>query len=154
VTDHVGAELVATSELLDVSTGEVLPATLDNAAKVLHAAREMKDTISNVIAAATDYLASEASRQGIKTFHVGRETITVSGGTSIDYDAIDLMDALRVAGCPEDRINAAVEATITYKVNRAVLRQLAAANPDYRAAVELAERPVEKPYRASIRRQT
>lgn len=145
-------DLVAVSELLDVSTGECLPATVENAAKVLDAAREMKQRINDVVAAATDYLATEAAHQGIKTFHVGHDTISLSGGSSIDYDAADLMEALRLAGCPEDRITDAVEQTVTYKVNRAVLRQLAAANPDYRAAVEIAERPVEKPYRASIRR--
>jgi hypothetical protein len=36
-------------------------------------------------------------------------------------------------------------------VNRAVLRQLAAANPDYRAAIELAEHEIEKPYRATVK---
>jgi hypothetical protein len=139
------------TELLDVESGEVLPASVENAAVVLASARVIKQKIDTVIRSATDYLASESTHQGIKTFNVGSGTVSLSGGASIEYDAADLMEALRVAGCPEDRIEAAVVAEITYKVNRSVLRQLAGANPDYKAAIDLAERTIEKPWRVSVR---
>ena len=42
-------ELSTITQLLDVETGEVLPATIDNAAAVLHAARAMKQKIDGVI---------------------------------------------------------------------------------------------------------
>lgn len=140
-------ELATIPELLNVESGEFLPATAENAAIVLLAARSMKQRLNDVVAQTTAWLVEEARQRGTKTL----ASITVSGGPSIEYDAADLMEALRVAGCPEDRIEQAVVAEITYKVNRAVLRQLAGANPDYRAAIELAERTLEKPYRASVR---
>lgn len=145
------SELATVSQLLDVETGEVLPANVENAATVLQAARNMKGRIQDVIAEATAFLVGEAAHRGTKTFNGAYGTVSLTGGTSVEYDAVDLMEALRIAGCPEDRIADAVTTEISYKVNRAVLRQLVAANPDYRAAVELAERSVEKPYRASIR---
>jgi hypothetical protein len=142
--------------LLDVRTGELLEPTVGNAARVLHAARAMKQQVNEIVNEATAYLVSLSEHQGTKTLQGEGETISLTGGPTVDYDAADLRDALEAAGCPEDRINAAAEMIITYKVNRSVLRQLAAANPDYKAAIELAEREVEKPYRASVklRRQT
>jgi hypothetical protein len=142
--------------LLDVETGELLPATVDNAARVLMAARNMDERIRELKREATAYLVMVSEERGTKTLHGERETATVTGGLTTEYDAADLMQLLREAGCPEDRIDAAVATEISYKVNRAVLRQLAAANQDYAAAIELAAREVEKPFRASIklRRQT
>lgn len=137
--------------LLDIQTGEVLPATIDNAARVLHAARATKEHVNAIVTEATAYLVRESAHQGTKTLRGEDETVTVSGGETVEYDAHDLMEALRLAGCPEDRIERAVVAEITYKVDRSVLRQLAAANADYKAAIQLAERTVEKPYRASVK---
>ncbi len=138
-------------ELVNVETGERLPATIGNAAKVLEAARTMKERINDVIAGTTLYLVAQSAERGTKTLNVGDVSVVLTGGASVEYDATDLMEALRVAGCPEDRIEQAVVATVSYKVNRAVLRQLSAANPDYQAAIELAERPVETPWRARVK---
>lgn len=142
--------------LLDVRTGEILPATVGNAARVINAARAMKANVNEIVREATAYLVAESEHQGTKTLHGENETVTISGGTGTDYDPSDLIDALREAGCPEQRIDQAVVTEITYKVDRAVLRQLAGANPDYKAAIELAQREVEKPYQATVklRRQT
>jgi hypothetical protein len=154
------SEQIAVQEftgLLDIQTGELLPATVDNAARVLNSCRDMKERINRVIDETTAYLAQEAATAGTKTLRSGAETVTLTGGESVEYDAADLMEALAVAGCPDARIAEAVVAEITYKINRSVLRQLAAANPDYKAAIELAARTVTKPWRASvkfIRRET
>jgi hypothetical protein len=137
--------------LLDVTTGELLTPSVDNAARVLNAARAMKANVNEIVSEATAYLVSLSEHQGTKTLHGENETVTVSGGPGIDYDPLDLREALEAAGCPQDRIEAAVKTEITYKVDRAVLRQLAAANEDYRAAIQLAELEVEKPYRASLK---
>lgn len=145
------SELAPLTGLLDVQSGELLPATVENAARVLAAARAQKTLINRIIEEATSYLVDLSRHSGTKTLHGDEETITLTGGTSVEYDAHDLIETLREAGCPEDRINAAVVTEITYKVDRGVLRQLAAANEDYRAAIELAQREVEKPYRASVR---
>jgi len=146
-------ELVVPVEslLLNVATGELLPATVENAATVLEVAREIEANLRTVKQNATAYLVEQARLNGTKTFHTVSGKVELSGGTATEYDAADLMEALREAGCPEDRISAAVEETISYKVNRSVLRQLVGANEDYRAAAELAERTVEKPWRASVK---
>lgn len=137
--------------LLNVETGEVLAASVSNAAVVLEAARSMKRRLQLVIDDATAFLLAESQTQGTKTFHTEHGKVELSGGPSVEYDPADLMEALREAGCPEDRVSAAVEETVSYKVNRSVLRQLAGANPDYKAAAELAERNVEKPWRAAVK---
>ncbi len=145
------SELVPITDLQDVATGEVLPATVENAGRVITAARDMKGRIGEVIAQATAYLADEAARQGTKTLRDGNATVTLSGGLTDDYDPVDLMNALREAGCPEERIDEAVVATVSYKVNKSVLRQLSGANIAYRAAIEEARYQYEKPYRASVK---
>lgn len=137
--------------LLDVHTGELLPATVENAGRVLTSARAMKEQVNAIVTETTGWLAEESARQGTRTLQGGGETITISGGDTVEYDAHDLVEALRLADCPEDRIERAVVAEITYKVDRSVLRQLAGANPAYRIAIELAERHVEKPFRASVK---
>ncbi len=147
-------DLVPITELLDVQTGEILPATVGNAGRVITAARDMRTRINDVVAAATAYLADESKMQGTKTLHGDGQTITLSGGVSDEYDVTDLRSALELAHCPEDRIDAAIVAHIEYKVNRSVLRQLAAANDEYKAAIESATRQVEKPYRASLKGPT
>jgi hypothetical protein len=136
---------------VNVETGEYLPATVANAATVLLAARSMKHRIDDVIAGVTTFLVGESAVRGTKTLNTGDRTVTLTGGEGISYDAVDLMEALRMAGCPEDRIEQAVTTTVSYKVNRSVLTQLRAANPDYKAAIELAERQVEMPWRASVK---
>lgn len=144
---RVSTDLAQTQSFLDVTTGELLPATVDNAAQVIQACRLQKDRLNDLVAEATRFLVDQAAVQGTKT--LGR--VTLSGGPAEDYDAADLMEALRAADCPEARIEEAVVAHITYKVNRSVLRQLAAANPDYKAAIELARRDVERAWRVAIK---
>lgn len=137
--------------LLNIQTGELLEPTIDNAAAALQACRTMKEHVNDIVAETTAYLAAEAETRGTKTLHGEHATLVLQGGVSDEYDPHDLMDLLRSAGCPEDRIEQAVVAEITYKVNRSVLKQLAGANQDYRAAIDLAKREVERPFRASVK---
>ena len=136
--------------LLDVQTGEVLPATVDNAAQVLAAARAQKSLINEIIREATIFLAELSEHRGTKTLHGDRETITLTGGTGTMIDPVALREALEAADCPQDRIDAAIVQTISEKVDGRVVRQLRAANPNYAAAIELATVPVEKPFSASV----
>jgi hypothetical protein len=146
----VSTELeTARDPLPDVLTGEVLPAVPENMGRVIEAAREKKRQLDDLIALATEILREESERLGTKTFHFDRK-VSLSGGPSVEYDAHDLREALTEAGCPEERISAAIQEEISYKVDRSVLKQLAAANPDYKAAIELAERPVEKRWSAKV----
>ena len=137
--------------LLDVQTGEILPATVGNAARAIHAARIMKSRVNEIVNEATAYLVAESEHRGTKTLHGDNETVTLTGGVGVEYDALDLMQALEAAGCPVDRIDAAVHAEVTYKIDRRVLGQLAAANQDYRTAIDTAATEVEKPYRATVK---
>ena len=147
----MSTDLTTYQGLLDVQTGELLEPSVGNAARVLSAARAMKAHVNEIVNEATAYLVALSEHQGTKTLHGDGETVTVSGGPGIDYDPLELIELLNSAGCPQNRIEAAVRTEITYKVDRAVLRQLAAANPDYKVAIELAEVAVEKPWRASIK---
>ncbi len=144
-------EIALPDELVNVETGERLPATVENAATVLEAARTMKERLNDVIYNATQFLVAQSVSRGTKTLHGDGVTIALTGGASVDYDAEALVDTLTEAGCPQDRIEQAVTAVVSYKINRAVLKQLAGANPDYAAAIELAEVAVERPYRASVK---
>lgn len=154
--DLVHVEAEPERELVNVTTGEKLPLNVTNAAVALDAAREFKRRVDGVIRDAEEYLAEESRRQGTKTFHSGGWHVTLKGGESVDYDETQLMEALRAADCPEDRIigpqgEAVFTAVTEYKLNRAVLRQLTAANPDYKAAAELAEVREQKRVTATVK---
>lgn len=135
--------------LLNPATGELMPATVENAGAVLQAARGLEENLRDLKAEVTAFLVATAEERGTKTLHADDFTVKLTGGDTDEYDAQDLMEALRLADCPEDRIEAAVTPIITYKVNRSVLKQLAV-NPNYKAAIELARRTVFKPYRAAV----
>jgi hypothetical protein len=144
-------EIAEQRHLVDVLSGEALPATTENAHRVLTVGRDLKRRIDDEIGAATDFLLEQSRREGTKTFHTAAGDVSLSGGPTVEYDAHTLEELLREAGCPEDRIRAVVKEEITYKVDRAVLRQLVAANPDYAAAADLAKRDIEKPWRATAK---
>jgi hypothetical protein len=150
MTEH-STEIAAPRQLLDVGSGELLPATTTNAAAVLVAAREMKDKIQDVIRDAEAFLAEESRIQGTKTLRAGAYTLSLTGGSTTRYDPVTLREALQMAGCPEERIDACIVAKIEYTVNRSVLRQLVGANPDYAAAADLAKESIETPMRASVK---
>jgi hypothetical protein len=140
-----------TPALLNPETGELLEATIDNAATVILACRNVKARANELVDEATLFAVYEAERLGKKTLHGENETLVINGGPSSEYDEQALMELLRDVGCPDARISEAVVETITYKVNRAVLNQLAGANPQYKAAIELAKHEVEKPWRVQIK---
>jgi hypothetical protein len=145
------SDLTKFQGLLDVQTGELLEPTADNAVRALHAARAHKAHVNEVINEVTAFLVELSEHQGTKTLHGDAETITLNGGPTVEYDQPTLVTELQEAGCPQSRIDAALPMVVMYKVDRSVLRQLAAANPKYRAAIERAEIEVEKPYRASVK---
>jgi len=111
----------------------------------------VRERINDVTAEITAFAVELAEERCTKTLHGEAETLTVSGGLTADYDALVLEDLLRSAGCPEDRIRAAITEEISYKVNKRVLNELAGANPNYKAAIELSRVEVEKPYRAAVK---
>ncbi len=144
-----GTDLVAPAALLDVRTGELLEATPENAAELLVAARQFRSQITDSIKACEWVLREESQRRGSKTLHLPAGTMVVSGGQELAWD-IEVLDELRAAGLPEDRFNELVVATVSYRVNAAVAKQLAGANPEYARVIEAAKSYTPKPWRISV----
>lgn len=150
--DGVSLEPVTSGdELLDPRTGELLPATPDNAAAVWAAADAHIRNLTALKADCVQVLVEESRVRGTKTLHLADYTAVISGGPTRVYDGVELAENLRTVGCPEERIDALVTPVITYKVNANVRRQLAGANEDYASAIELASHVEEKPWRATVK---
>lgn len=137
--------------LLNPVTGEILPATAENATHVLAALRDLAARVNDAKALCRELIAEESRRQGTKTLRFGGMVAEVKGGSEVVWDISGLLEGLREKGCPEDRLEALVTATIEYKVNQQVARQLAAANPDYEAAIEAAKERVPAPIYVSVK---
>ncbi len=143
-------EIAVPTELLDVRTGEVLEPTAVNAVQVLFAAREMRARMSGLIKDAEAILLEESRRQGTKTLRFEDATATVSGGSDLEWD-LDVLLELRDLGLPEERYAELVVATVSYKVNAAVAKQLEGSNPAYAEIIDQARSRVEKPFRVSVK---
>ena len=156
----VGLELVAaqlddTPTIVVPITGQVLDLTRPfEVAGALADLRDLKRQLDELRTLLEGVLRLEAQKQGTKTLHLGSLDAVVSGGTRREYDAELLVELLRDAGLPEERIADAVVETVSYRVNQLVLKQLAAANANYAAAIELAETTVEAPWRVSVKGAT
>jgi hypothetical protein len=96
-------------------------------------------------------LIEESRRVGAKTLRYGNVEAVVSGGSEVVWDIGRLFEGLRAAGCPDERLEVLVTATVEYKVNQAVAKQLAAANPDYAAAIEAARDRQPAPTRVTVK---
>lgn len=145
----MSTELVQQTTLLDVTTGELLPAVPDQAAQLLAKLRGHKRLVDEVIHECEHTIAEESVRQGTKSLTLGGVNVEVYGGPSTEWDVGFLRSALEDAGCPDDRIEALIQQTITFKVDRRVERQLASANEAYREALEAAKS--EKPGATRVR---
>jgi hypothetical protein len=143
-------ELVRPAVLLDVRTGELVEATPDKAAELLIVARQFRSQILDSVKACEYVLLEESKRQGTKTLHYPGGTATITGGSELDWD-FEVLNELRAAGLPEERYDELVVATVTFKVNAAVSKQLASANPDYAQIIERARGTIERPWRVNIR---
>lgn len=137
--------------LLHPVTGEVLETTVENAAALLNDLRNFRYLLFSAIQDAQAVLLAESTRQGTKTLHIGKLTATVSGGPETEWDTTELVTRLIAAGCPGDRLRELVKETVSYRVDRNVARQLAAANPGYAKALEETKSEVDRPYRVSVK---
>jgi hypothetical protein len=145
----VSTDLVVTAPtgLVDPRTGEFLEPTPANALTLLDAARDMRARLMDLVKDCELVLLEESRRQGTKTLHVdGVGTAEITGGSELSWDLETLLE-LRDLGLPEDRYDELVVATVTYKVDARVAKQLEGANPDYAAVIERARTRVEKPWR-------
>lgn len=148
--DVASTELVLPTELVDVRSGELLPATPENAVELLTVVRDTRAKLLSLVKDCEAILLEESRRQGTKTLHLEAGTAEITGGSGIEWDIEELLK-LRDVGLPEDRYNELVVATVTYKVDARVAKQLESANPAYAEIVERARSRVEKPFRVSVK---
>lgn len=137
--------------LVHPGTGEVLPATPENAAKLLRSLRELRQRALDAAKDCERVIAEESSRQGKKTLRLGDVAVELYGGSEVVWDVEKLRASLRRLGCPEERILELVRETIEYKIDNTVARQLAAANPKYAKAIEAAKTRHSKPLSVRIK---
>jgi len=142
--------VIVPDTLLDVRTGELVPATPEKAAELIVAARDMRGRLLDLVKDCEAVLLDESRKQGTKTLHYPEGTATISGGTDLEWN-LDILLELRKRGLPEDRYNELVVATVTYKVNAAVAKQLEAANPAYAEVIAMARSYEPKPWRVSVK---
>lgn len=126
-------------ELVLPGTGQIV--NLDDAAEVaraLSSLRDWKRHADGARAVLEAALVEESARQGTKTLHLGAVTASVSADTELTWDITELVKLLD-AGLPAERYQALVGETVTYKVNAAVAKQIAGANPAYAVIVAAAQ---------------
>ncbi len=143
-------ELARPAELVDVRSGEVLPATPENAAELLIAVRDLRSCMLGLVRDCEAVLLDESRKLGTKTLHLPAGKATISGGAELAWD-VSTLARLLALGLPDERYNELVKTTVSYKVNAAVAHQLEAANADYAAVIDEARSYEEKPWRVSIR---
>lgn len=146
--------------LIVLETGEVLSfqqiaeAAVERGApeclRVLTRIRELERELREAKSLLTDELSLEFSRQGKKTLEFNGVKAELRGGTEIVWD-IETLEQLRDLGLPEERMDELVKAEVTYKVNTAVAKQLAAANSDYAAVIASAKTEIPKAQYVSIK---
>jgi hypothetical protein len=151
----VEAQIADTPSIVVPLTGQVVDLTRPvEVAGALQDVREVKRQLDELRSLLEGVLRLEALRQGTKTLHLGPLDAVISGGERSEYDAELLSERLRDAGLPEDRLAEAVVQTVSYKVDQRVLRQLAAANPAYKTAVDKSRTVVDTPWRVSVKGAT
>ena len=135
--------------LLAVRTGELVQATPAKAAELLIAARDMRDRLMNPVKDCEAVLLAESRQKGTKTLHYEAGTATITGGSDLAWN-LDILLELRNRGLPEERYNELVVATVTYKVNAAIAKQLEAANPAYAEVIGMARSHEPRAWRVSV----
>lgn len=118
--------------------------------KLLAEIRELEGKLRDVKGALTEALAQEFSRQGKKTLEVNGIKAELRGGTEIVWD-VEVLEQLRDLGLPDERMNELVKVEVTYRVNAAVAKQLAAANRDYAEIIQRAKSEIPKAQYVSIK---
>ncbi len=147
----MSTDLVTQDQILDIRTGELVPTT-DTAkvADILRHLRDYRQQLMEGVKACEAVLIEEARRQGTKTLHVDGAEATITGGAKLEWD-VEVLDELRAAGLPDERYADLVLIEHTYKVNAAVARQIAGANPTYAAIVERAKSYADAPVRVTVK---
>src|SRR5262245_6081889 len=134
-------------------SGEVINLTQPtHVAQALDQVREWKRRLDEIRAVLEDALRLESERKGTKTLHLDGITAVVSGGEKVEYDTEKLADLLLEEGLPASRLAELIAIQITYKVNQAVAKSVAAANPRYALALETCRTVAPAPWRVSTKK--
>lgn len=130
-------------ELVDLTSAAACGAALENVRTLEWQLREVKKALTFV-------LVEEATRQGTKTLHLQTGDYSISGGTTVEWD-VEELEKLKDVGLPEERFYDLVTTVVSYKVNAAVAKQIAGANPEYAAIIDRARVEGPAPYRVSFK---
>lgn len=134
------------TELAIPATGELV--NLDDPRQVafaLDGVRDLERQLRSIKAELTRALVYESEKVGSKTIHMPGVTAVVKSGPELVYDGIAILEGLRAAGMPDDRINDIVKETVSYKVDAVKAKHAAGANPRYAAVIEANVREEAKP---------
>lgn len=140
------------SEVLVPYSGEIVK--LDDppgCLKLLSEIRELEGRLRDVKADLTAALTEEFMRQGTKTLELGGIKATLGPDNEIVWD-VEVLEELRDLGLPDERMGALVTTEISFKVNAAVAKQLAGANPAYAEVIERAKSRLPKTAYVSVKR--
>lgn len=144
MTEPLSTDLAIPDELLNPITGELVPTSnVVQVAATLEALREYRDRLNVAIAVFSEPLIMESRRLGTRTLTAGALRAEVSSDHEIEWD-LDALAKLLDVGLPQERYDELVRATVTYKVNGTVARQLAGASPEYAAVIERAKVRIPK----------
>jgi len=156
--DATGAEhgttvaRVTDFSLVVPGTGEVVDLDDPNAClRVLTDIRELESKLREVKGALSEALRFEFSRQGTKTLELNGMKVSLGADSEVVWD-IGVLDELRALGLPEERMDALINAEISYRVNNSVAKQIAAANPQYAEVIARAQSRVPKTPYVSVKR--
>ena len=137
--------------ILAWGTGEIVdlrePAEV---AKAFDQLAEHKRQIENLRRVLVALLRAESLKQAKKTMRLGGFEVVLTGGEQVEYDTPLLMEDLEAAGLSRDRLHDAFQVTMTWKTNTNVIKQIARANPEYRAIIERHTHVVERPWNARV----
>lgn len=126
------------------NTGEVV--SLDDAAgclRVLAEIRELEAKLKEAKAELTSALSAEFSRQGTKTLEIDGIRAELRGGSETVWDT-EMLEQLRDLGLPEERMEALIKTEVSFKVDAAQAKRIAAANPQYAEVIESARKVIPK----------
>lgn len=131
-------------QVLDPRTGELL--SLEDVPKVADLVtylRELKSQANELLNIVTEGVAEVCAQQGTKTLAKGGAKLELASRSETVWD-VDELHQLTTLGLPLERFDDLVEATVEYKVDGRVARQIASSNPEYAKVIENAKSTVEK----------
>jgi hypothetical protein len=147
--------IAAESTIVVPLTGELIDLyDLNRVAGGIEQVRDLKRQLDELRGLLERVLRLRSRELGTKTLHLDGVDVTISGGSRLEYDLELLAQRLRAGGLPESRLERLIVATVTYKIDHRVARELRGANPAYAAALAEARRDVPAPWRVTVRRHT